>query len=76
VRYSADVTESVQVDRERNRVGLCLDCQYTRLIESPRGSTFYRCTRSDTDPTFPKYPRLPVLQCPGYLPTKVRGKQQ
>ncbi len=66
MRYSGFVTESVQPTRERSRVGLCFDCQYTQRIESARGSTFYRCTRSDTDPNFPKYPRLPVLQCPGY----------
>jgi len=57
-----------KITAERQRVGLCLDCQYARRIDSDRGSTFYRCGRSDTDPTFPKYPRLPVLQCPGYVP--------
>jgi len=24
------------------------------------------CELSKTDPRFPKYPRLPVLACPGY----------
>jgi hypothetical protein len=24
------------------------------------------CERSKTDERFPKYPRLPVLECPGY----------
>ncbi len=51
---------------ERLRVGLCADCRYMKKIESARGSTFYLCQRSATDPTFPKYPRLPVLQCCGY----------
>ena len=37
-----------------------------RRIESDRGSKFYLCQRSATDPSFPKYPRLPVLQCVGY----------
>lgn len=37
-----------------------------RLIESDRGSTFYLCERFATDANFPKYPRLPVLQCAGY----------
>ena len=37
-----------------------------RLVESDRGSTFYLCERSASDPGFPKYPRLPVLQCRGY----------
>ena len=37
-----------------------------RVVQSARGSKFYLCERSATDPTFPKYPRLPVLQCRGY----------
>ena len=37
-----------------------------RLIKSDRQSKFYLCERSATDPSFPKYPRLPVLQCGGY----------
>jgi hypothetical protein len=37
-----------------------------RLIRSDRGATFYFCERSKTDVNFPKYPRLPVLQCAGY----------
>lgn len=35
---------------------------------------FYRCKLSDTDPRFPKYPRLPVRQCDGWsesVPGKV-----
>ncbi|PYV95724.1 MAG: hypothetical protein DMG89_20445 [Acidobacteria bacterium] len=47
-------------------VGLCANCFYVRLIKSERGSTFYLCARSRTDPSFPKYPRLPVIKCAGY----------
>jgi hypothetical protein len=54
------------LESERLRVGLCADCRYIKKIESARGSTFYLCQRSATDSTFPKYPRLPVLQCRGY----------
>jgi hypothetical protein len=39
-----------------------------RQIESDRGSVFYLCERSAIDASFPKYPRLPVLQCRGYEP--------
>jgi hypothetical protein len=46
--------------------GLCEDCQYSKIIRSDRGSGFYQCLRSFNDPAFPKYPRLPVLQCSGY----------
>jgi hypothetical protein len=44
-----------------------------RRIESDKGSTFYRCERSATDPSFAKYPRLPVLQCVGYEPLHAEG---
>jgi hypothetical protein len=50
------------------RVGLCADCRFMRRMESDRGSIFFLCQRSATDPSFPKYPRLPVLECAGYEP--------
>jgi hypothetical protein len=57
------------VDREseKARVGLCFECRFAQLIESERGSVFYLCQRSRTDPAFPKYPRLPVVWCAGYV---------
>ncbi len=53
---------------ETERVGLCAACRHARLVGSDRGSVFYFCKRSETDPKFPKYPALPVLECPGYEP--------
>ena len=47
--------------------GLCADCKFAHVIESDRGSVFYQCKLSFTDPRFPKYPRLPVLECDGYV---------
>jgi len=35
---------------------------------SARGSTFWLCAKAESDPHFPKYPRLPVLGCAGYAP--------
>jgi hypothetical protein len=35
-------------------------------VETRKGSRFYLCTLSEVDPRFPKYPRIPVLQCRGY----------
>jgi len=61
------VTEAAQKDENR-RIGLCVDCQHAQRIQSARGSTFYRCKLSDTDPSFTKYPRLPVVRCAGYIP--------
>jgi hypothetical protein len=46
--------------------GLCAACLHSRSIESARGSVFIFCNLSQTDPRFPKYPRLPVLSCDGY----------
>ena len=47
-------------------VGLCSECEHARIIRSDRGSIFYLCRLSATDARFAKYPRLPVLSCPGY----------
>jgi len=52
--------------KQPSRAGLCAECHFMRLIESDRGSIFFFCSRSANDPAFPKYPRLPVLQCQGY----------
>src|SRR5258706_3431385 len=51
--------------------GLCSDCTHARRIESDRGSIFILCQFSSVDPTFPKYPRLPVLSCSAYSPGKL-----
>jgi hypothetical protein len=49
-------------------IGLCENCAHAKLIRSDKGSVFYRCELSDTDDRFPRYPRLPVLACIGYIP--------
>jgi hypothetical protein len=48
------------------RAGLCATCLQARRVETAKNSAFYLCQRSVTDPAFPKYPRLPVIQCTGY----------
>jgi hypothetical protein len=48
------------------RAGLCADCVHARSVESSRGSLFLLCELSRSDARFAKYPRLPVLSCPGY----------
>lgn len=47
--------------------GLCGICVNVREIESGKGSRFYLCKLSAVDPRFPKYPRLPVLECEGFV---------
>jgi len=51
-------------------VGLCIDCRHARIMRSDREAVYYRCSLAATDPRFPKYPRLPVLNCPGYEPSQ------
>ena len=48
--------------------GLCGACRHSRVIATRRGATFRLCERSATDPRFPRYPALPVLDCAGFEP--------
>ena len=52
--------------QDSDQPGLCASCRHVRTIRSDRGSVFYLCRRSLTDPGYPQYPRLPVLFCRGY----------
>jgi hypothetical protein len=52
----------------RPPTGLCDRCLHQRLVPNTRGSVFSLCERSRTDPAYPRYPRLPVLSCPGFEP--------
>jgi hypothetical protein len=54
---------------EAVEVGLCKTCSFARITGNRRGSIFYFCDYSNLDPTFEKYPRLPVLTCSGYQKT-------
>jgi hypothetical protein len=56
------------VSEEPAKAGLCATCVHMRRITSDRGSVFYFCELSKIHPNFPKYPRLPVLECAGYEP--------
>jgi hypothetical protein len=46
--------------------GLCQGCRHARLLASAR-SVFLRCDLSDQDPSFPRYPGLPVMRCGGFI---------
>lgn len=58
-----------QVVRE---VGLCARCVHGRQQANARGSVFWRCGRSESDPRFARYPPLPVLSCEGFGPADER----
>jgi hypothetical protein len=48
-------------------VGLCDSCRHQQLVPNTRGSVFSLCRRAKNEPDrFPRYPRLPVTECPGY----------
>lgn len=53
---------------ERPPAGLCNRCRHQRLVPNRRGSVFSLCERSREDERFPRYPRLPVLDCAGFEP--------
>ena len=59
---------TVHIPQSSVLAGLCGTCVMCRRIVTARGSVFFYCIRADADPAYVKYPRLPVLRCPGYLP--------
>jgi len=52
------------------RAGLCASCRFADVVTSSKASTFYKCRLSETDPSFRKYPVLPVLSCSGFHPSE------
>jgi len=50
----------------RRAAGLCDTCLHQREVHNTRGSVFSLCERSRHEPAYPRYPRLPVLECAGY----------
>jgi len=45
--------------------GLCASCRHARLVMGAN-SRFWLCERSRADERYPRYPRLPVVSCPGH----------
>ena len=50
------------------RFGLCDTCVHQQIVRNTRGSVFSLCRRSREDPSYPRYPRMPVLECAGHEP--------
>ncbi len=47
--------------------GLCDSCRHQQVVRTTRGSVFSLCRRSRDEPErYPRYPRVPVLRCPGH----------
>jgi len=56
-------------ERDLRRIGLCASCRHARTIRSSKGSEFWLCERSKSEPErFRKYPPLPVVRCAGFEP--------
>jgi hypothetical protein len=60
------MNDPLNAQEAMERMGLCADCAHARRVKSERGSIFLLCELSRSNPQFPKYPRLPMLSCPGY----------
>ncbi len=45
--------------------GLCDSCRHQQVVRTKR-SSFSLCRRWKEDDRFARYPRVPVLRCPGY----------
>jgi len=57
-------------------IGLCQTCVHSRRVPNPRlGGFYWLCLLSETDLQYAKYPRLPVLQCPGYERVIEEGRE-
>lgn len=63
-------------EEERRQAGLCAGCAHVQVIANDRGSRFYLCRRGLTDPSFRKYPVLPVWRCRGYEEAGGSGRSE
>jgi hypothetical protein len=61
---------------EEQDAGLCARCAHALVIRNDRGSRFYLCRLSATDPRFAKYPPLPVRRCTGFVPSPEDDDQE
>ena len=46
--------------------GLCETCRWVRVIQTQKGTVYHWCGHSRVDPRFPRYPRLPVMNCTAF----------
>ena len=61
---------------DASRAGLCADCVNAQTIVSTKGSAFIRCMLHENDGRYPKYPRLPVVECPGYARRETKERKE
>ncbi|HTL52846.1 MAG TPA: hypothetical protein VL860_09755 [Planctomycetota bacterium] len=51
---------------DSTQAGLCAICRHLKRIDSCRGPVYFQCQLSLTDKQYPRYPRLPVINCTGF----------
>jgi uncharacterized protein (TIGR00290 family) len=61
------VFADVVPDHPSPLVGLCATCLNAKVVTSDRGSVFFRCLLAEKNSGFQRYPRLPVINCSGYV---------
>jgi hypothetical protein len=69
---ASDTRADDEARRARDAAGLCADCRHAQKVVSDRGANFYLCKLSFGNPSFAKYPALPVRSCAGYECDRVR----
>ena len=50
------------------RVGDCFGCAHVKTLETKSKSAIFMCGRAEKEPSYPRYPALPLLNCPGRAP--------
>jgi hypothetical protein len=65
-RKLARMPDPKDAPRQPTGAGLCDSCAHQQIVRNTRGSVFSLCRRSRSDPAYPRYPRVPVLSCPGF----------
>jgi predicted CoA-binding protein len=61
----ADRGPGLTSEAESDPIGLCRDCRNARQVPAQH-TTYWLCRRAADDPTFPRYPRLPIRACRGF----------
>jgi hypothetical protein len=58
------------------RFGLCATCAFGRRFRSGRDVTYVSCERSRTDPTYPRFPSIPMIRCAGWEQVKLEEPRE
>jgi hypothetical protein len=56
----------IKTMKEANTSSICFSCEHGNSIVSGKNSSFLQCRKHFADPSYPKYPLLPVFSCKGY----------